>query len=275
MCASGAAFLAATAEPALLQELRDLGAERRGLAVPGYVHVARADGAQRLIRRFVGNAQKHVGALLAEHAARPRQAASDLGWGVPQVLTLASIVEREAAAAGEQPVIAGVFLNRLRDPAFSPKRLQADPTVAYGCMVMPQLPSCAQFDGRQVTRTMLVDPTNPYNTYRLDGLPPGPIANPGLSAVRAVLEPSAHDYFYFVAKGGGLHAFSHSLEDHNAAVLQRRASPENQTAKAPGHANTELNSGVSASSGALAVSRLLPPARDWPASSPASIVAPR
>jgi UPF0755 protein len=231
------AFLAATADAALLQELHISAPSVEGWLFPDTYLLRERMEPSALIRRFVGNAQKHVGALLAEHADAIAKLAGDLGWGVPQVLTLASIVEREAAAAGEQPVIAGVFLNRLRDPAFSPKRLQADPTVAYGCTVMPQLPSCAQFDGRQVTRTMLVDPTTPYNTYRLDGLPPGPIANPGMSAVRAVLEPSAHDYFYFVAKGGGLHAFSHSLEDHNAAVSQHRASPESQTAKAPGDAN--------------------------------------
>jgi UPF0755 protein len=69
---------------------------------------------------------------------------------------------------------------------------------------------------------MVSDPDNPYNTYRLEGLPPGPISNPGLAALRAVLEPAQHDYFYFVAKGGGVHTFSHSLEAHNSAVDQLR-----------------------------------------------------
>jgi UPF0755 protein len=217
-----APFLAAGADPALLQELGITGPSVEGWLFPDTYMLRERMEPYALIRRFVSNARKHVSALQAEHAEAFERLATDLGWGPLQVLTLASIVEREAAAAGEQPVIAGVFLNRLRDPAFSPKRLQADPTVAYGCLVLPQLASCAQFDGRQVTRAMLVDPQNPYNTYRLDGLPPGPIANPGLSALRAVLAPSAHDYFYFVAKGGGLHAFSHSLEDHNAAVVQSR-----------------------------------------------------
>jgi UPF0755 protein len=69
---------------------------------------------------------------------------------------------------------------------------------------------------------MLADPLNPYNTYRHEGLPPGPIANPGLPALAAVLAPAAHDYLYFVAQGGGAHAFSRSLEDHNRAVGQQR-----------------------------------------------------
>jgi UPF0755 protein len=217
-----AAFLAASADAALLQELGIRGPSAEGWLFPDTYLLRERIEPRVLIRRFVGNAQKQMSALQVEHAEAFAELGGELGWGMPEVLTLASIVEREAAAPAEQPVIAGVFLNRLRDPAFSPKRLQADPTVAYGCLVMPQLASCTQFDGRQVTRTMLSDPTNPYNTYRLDGLPPGPIANPGLSALRAVLAPSAHDYFYFVAKGGGLHAFSHSLEDHNAAVVQHR-----------------------------------------------------
>ena len=133
-------------------------------------------------------------------------------------------MEKEARVPSEQPLIAGVFLNRLRDPAFKPKRLQADPTVAYGCVVQPNLPSCAQFDGRRVTRTMTGDPNNPYNTYRHAGLPPGPIANPGLGALRAVLAPAVHDYLYFVASGAGAHAFSRTLADHNEASEQRHAS---------------------------------------------------
>jgi UPF0755 protein len=217
------AFLAASVDPMLLQELGLNGPTVEGWLFPDtYMLVEKMDPPV-LIRRFVANAQKHVRALQAEHADAFARLHSEFGWSPEHVVTLASIVEREAAAADEQPVIAGVFLNRLRDPAFTPKRLQADPTVAYGCLVIPELPSCAQFDGHQVTRMMLADAQNPYNTYRYDGLPPGPIANPGLSALRAVLAPSVHPYFYFVAKGGGLHAFSHSLEDHNAAVGQHRA----------------------------------------------------
>ena len=134
------------------------------------------------------------------------------------MITLASIVEAEAAVAAELPVIAGVFLNRLRDPEFRPKRLQADPTVSYGCRLQPSLPSCAGFDGRRITRAMLAGADNPYNTYRHEGLPPGPVGNPGLAAVEAVLAPAEHDYLYFVARGGGRHAFSATLEEHNRAV---------------------------------------------------------
>ncbi|MFI5307786.1 MAG: endolytic transglycosylase MltG [Polyangiales bacterium] len=219
---SRADFLAATEDAALLHELGIAGPSAEGLLFPDtYVLREQTDSAT-VVRRLVRNARRRIAPILAERQASVDALRQELGYGERELLTLASIVEREAAAQSEQPIIAGVFLNRLRDPGFSPRRLQADPTVAYGCEVAPLLPSCASFDGHLVTHAMLSDPDNPYNTYRLEGLPPGPIANPGLGALRAVLDPARHEYFYFVAKGGGLHTFSHSLEDHNAAVDQLR-----------------------------------------------------
>jgi len=136
-----------------------------------------------------------------------------------QLVTLASIVEREARVPEERPTIAGVFFNRLFDPSFTPKRLQADPTVAYGCLVAGErVPSCREFDGRRITPAMVRDPDNPYSTYKHDGLPPGPICNPGLPSLSAARHPEQHPYFYFVAKGGGRHAFSASLDEHNQNV---------------------------------------------------------
>jgi UPF0755 protein len=137
-----------------------------------------------------------------------------------QVLTLASIVEREARMPDERPRIAGVFYNRLFDPNFKPKRLQADPTAAYGCLLLggERIESCREFDGRHVTPAMVRDATNPYNTYRIEGLPPGPICNPGLASIDAALSPERHGYFYFVVKGEGRHAFSETLSAHNQSV---------------------------------------------------------
>jgi UPF0755 protein len=138
-----------------------------------------------------------------------------------QLLTLASIVEKEARVPDERPVIAGVFMNRLTDETFKPKRLQADPTVAYGCLIAgDRIPTCAEYDGRRVTPAMLRDTENPYSTYRRDGLPPGPICNPGLDSLKAAVTPAPHDYFYFVTKGGGRHAFSHSLDEHNQRIRE-------------------------------------------------------
>ena len=101
-------------------------------------------------------------------------------------------------------------------------RLQADPTVSYGCVAEPdRASSCLGFDGT-ITRPMLEDANNRYNTYRHGGLPPGPIANPGLDAIKAVLEPEVHDYLYFVARGGRRHSFSVELGDHHDAVDRYR-----------------------------------------------------
>ena len=174
--------------------------------------------ASQVVRKLADNAQRRMQRLFADEAAALATLQRDLDFGPREVVILASIVEKEAHVQSEQPVIAGVFLNRLRDPNFRPKRLQADPTVAYGCILQPELESCQGFDGKRVTRAMTADPLNVYNTYRIEGLPPGPIANPGLAALRAVLRPAEHGYYYFVARGDGRHAFSASLVDHNQAV---------------------------------------------------------
>lgn len=122
------------------------------------------------------------------------------------VVTLASIIEKETASMEEYPLISAVFHNRLEKGM----RLQADPTVIYG------LPS---FDGNLHKKDLKYD--SPYNTYRYAGLPPGPIASPGLSAIRAVYEPANSDYLYFVAMNkDGRHYFSRKLAEHNKAVVK-------------------------------------------------------
>jgi UPF0755 protein len=128
-----------------------------------------------------------------------------------QIVTMASIVEKETGAPEERPMIAAVFLNRL-DKGM---RLETDPTVIYGIK---------DFDGN-LTKKHLQTPT-PYNTYVIEGLPPGPIANPGEDSIRAVLSPARVDYLYFVSKNDGTHQFSKTLKEHNNAVnkYQRRRS---------------------------------------------------
>jgi UPF0755 protein len=138
--------------------------------------------------------------------------------GVREVVTLASMVEKEAAVDDERPIIASVFLNRLRDPAFHPKRLECDPTASYGCLVAPEkAASCAGFTGK-ATAAIEHDPDNLYSTYTHEGLPPGPIANPGARALEAVMAPAITHYFYFVAKGDGHSTFSETYEAHAGAV---------------------------------------------------------
>jgi UPF0755 protein len=114
--------------------------------------------------------------------------------------------------------VASVFFNRLTDPEFRPLRmLQSDPTAAYGCLTLAaSTPSCAGYRG-QVTPAILRDATNPYNTYKNPGLPPGPIGNPGLLAIRAVLEPAQTDFLYFFARGGK-HTFTRTFAEHRQAI---------------------------------------------------------
>jgi UPF0755 protein len=121
-----------------------------------------------------------------------------------QVVTLASIVEKETGAPAERPLIASVFANRLARRM----RLESDPTVIYGL---------ASFDGN-LRRRDLEDETNPYNTYRIAALPPGPISNPGRAALQAVVEPAQSNYLYFVSRNDGTHVFSRNYRDHLAAV---------------------------------------------------------
>ena len=119
---------------------------------------------------------------------------------------MASIVEKETALASERPHVAGVFINRLKVPM----RLQSDPTVVYG-ITNGEAPL-----GRALTRRDL-DTKTPYNTYQIDRLPPGPIANPGRESIAAVLNPLQTKDLYF-ADGTGGHAFAATLEAHNRNV---------------------------------------------------------
>ena len=131
--------------------------------------------------------------------------AAELGLTQHQVVTLASIIEKETGAGIERPIISAVFHNRLR----LRMPLQSDPTVIY---------PIKNFDGNLRKVDLIRD--NPYNTYRRRGLPPGPIASPGREALEAALYPSPVDYLYFVARNDGSHHFSRTLREHNKAVDQ-------------------------------------------------------
>ncbi len=135
----------------------------------------------------------------AEWQERARQ----MDMSVHQVVTLASIIEKETGAAFERPLIASVFHNRLAKGM----RLSSDPTVIYGIK---------DFNGN-LTRKHLTTQT-PYNTYLNKDLPPGPIANPGLASLEAALYPAETDYFYFVSKKDSTHQFSTTFKEHNRAV---------------------------------------------------------
>ena len=132
-----------------------------------------------------------------------RRRQEEAEWSLLQTVTLASIVEKETGLQEEKPLVASVLINRLKRGML----LQCDPTVIYGLEA---------FDGN-LTREDLRTP-NPYNTYVNKGLPPGPICNPGLGSLEAVLSPARTAYLYFVSRNDGSHVFTTNLEDHNQAV---------------------------------------------------------
>ena len=134
----------------------------------------------------------------------------ELKMTMHEVLTLASVIEKETGSGGERPEISAVFHNRLKKHI----PLQSDPTVIYG------LPA---FDGN-LHKKDLSSPS-PYNTYRVQGLPPGPIANPGIQAIRATLYPSDSHSLYFVSRNDGTHQFSATLIEHNKAVEKYQKRP--------------------------------------------------
>lgn len=138
--------------------------------------------------------------------------ASDLPFDTPEeALVLASIVEKETAVPEERRQVASVFVNRLKRGM----RLQTDPTVIYG------VTKGQGVLGRGLRQSELRSNT-PYNTYVIDGLPPGPIANPGLASIEAALDPDQTSYIFFVADGTGGHAFAETLEEHNKNVAEWR-----------------------------------------------------
>jgi len=138
-----------------------------------------------------------------------RQEAANSGLGVHTVVTLASIVEREAQVPEERPIIAGVFLRRLRLGI----PLEADPTVQYAVGSDPESVAKYGYWKKELTQADL-EVDSPYNTYRRMGLPLGPIANPGLDSIVAVVRPAETNYLYFVAEPDGSHAFAETLEEH-------------------------------------------------------------
>lgn len=136
---------------------------------------------------------------------------------VRDVLTLASIVEKETGVAEERERVAGVFLNRLERGI----PLQTDPTVIYALTKGQHKNDGKGPLGRRLLRKDL-EIDSPYNTYKNAGLPPGPIANPGSASIEAVINPEEHDYIYFVADGTGGHVFAKTLTEHNANVAKWR-----------------------------------------------------
>jgi UPF0755 protein len=217
------AFLAATQEPELLERLGVQGETAEGYLFPATYDFGHNARPQEVVARMVKETRRRLEPLLKKHPEGLESLRTVYGFGERELLTLASIVERETGQGRERPLIASVFLNRLARPEADTRgRLQSDPTAAYGCEYEPdRAPSCAAYSGT-VAPSMLRDPENRFNTYRHPGLPPGPIASPGLLAVEAVLAPARTDYLFFVADGSGNHTFSVTFEEHQSAVTRLR-----------------------------------------------------
>jgi UPF0755 protein len=203
------------------QLLRALGVP--GASVEGYLFPDRylfrpGTAPTKVIARLVKHAKEVLAEEIEGHKAGLAALHKTYGFDQHQILIMASLVEKETARVEERPRIAGVFLNRLHLASFRPHLLQTDPTIVYGCTVPPDRSSaCEKWDGR-IHRIHLDDRENPYNTYTHEGLPPGPICNPGRAALEAVLKPDATPFLYFVSKNDGSHYFSKTRAEHEAAV---------------------------------------------------------
>ncbi|MBK8254094.1 MAG: endolytic transglycosylase MltG [Polyangiaceae bacterium] len=237
------AFLSASADTALLTELgivvtpdlknTDSAFADRTSTPPesaeGYLFPATYDfladtEAREVVQRLVIESDKRWQELMQTQSQGLAAAKADFGWGRREIVTLASIIQREAMVDDERPIIASVFYNRLRDPNFKPRRrLQSDPTAMYGCVAHPrEAPSCAEYSGKP-TSAILHDAKNRYSTYMAPGLPPGPISNPGMASLQAALSPASTRFYFFVAKGGGRHSFSETFGAHNDAIRNRES----------------------------------------------------
>jgi len=210
--------LAAMRDRALLDELAITGPSVEGYLFPDTYKFPTSATPAQVLRRMVEQHRKVYAGLTRGHREAVEELNKSLGWGDREIVIMASLVEKETAAKHERPLIAGVFLNRLRFQSFQPKRLETDPTIIYGCTaVVEKSEACKQFTDR-IRRIHLRDTENPYNTYTHEGLPPGPITNPGKAALEAVLAPKKSRFLYFVSRNDRTHQFSKSIAEHEAAV---------------------------------------------------------
>ena len=191
-------FLKAAADPTMIRDLDPNAPDLEGYLFPSTYRVTHKTTAEQLCRLMISEFRKQWATL----------ATSDKGTDLHRIVTLASLVEKETAVPAERPLVAAVFTNRLR----LGMALQCDPTTVYAALLENRY--------RGVIHRSDLASANPYNTYAHVGLPPGPIANPGLTALQAALQPAQADFLYFVAKPdrSGSHHFSSSLEEHARAV---------------------------------------------------------
>ena len=215
-------------DPEFLEARGIDGPSAEGYLFPDTYRFFAGSPAEAVLDRMIEQHRAVLGEILEAHADSVARLRDELGWNERDLITMASIVEKEAVSAEERPRIAQVFINRLTSPRFRPRLLQTDPTIRYGCMVpLDGLPAGCEgwTSSDRLRRRQLDDGDNPYNTYQHEGLPPGPICSPGRAAIEATVAPDGSDYLYFVSRNDGTHVFSRTLAEHNQAVnqYQRRA----------------------------------------------------
>ena len=190
-------FLEKCRDKAFLVRLGLKEASAEGYLYPATYNLSRGGSEEQLLEQMIGQFNKAYAAIQEGEGAHR--------FSRHEIVTLASIIEKEAVSADEKTLISSVFHNRLRIGM----PLQSDPTAVYGVRA---------FSGK-VSKADIQRPS-PYNTYLNRGLPPGPIGNPGKDAVQAAMNPAKTDFLYFVARQDGTHHFSRNLEEHNRAVVR-------------------------------------------------------
>jgi len=195
-------FIAASGNASLIADLDPGAKDLEGYLFPETYALARGTPVATLVGLMVQRFRDTYGAL--------QKSAWANGLTTRQLVTLASLVEKETAKAEERPLVAAVYRNRLTRKMV----MQADPTVVYA------LVKAGTYDGNIRKRDLAID--SPYNTYKYAGLPPGPIASPGRAALEASLMPADVPYLYFVSRNDGSHAFADTLARHNANVYQHQ-----------------------------------------------------
>jgi UPF0755 protein len=198
---TAAAFTQAASDATLVSELDPAARNLEGYLFPETYSLPRETPASVLIEQMVGLFHKALTPAI-------REGITAQGLSIREAVTVASLVEKETAVAGERPLVAAVYLNRKRIGM----PMQADPTVIYALQL------AGRYDGNIRRADLQFD--SPYNTYRYPGLPPGPIASPGRAALEAVAQPADADYLYFVSRNDGSHVFSRTLAEHNRNVRE-------------------------------------------------------
>jgi UPF0755 protein len=196
-------FTRAAGDASLIRDLDPAAGDLEGYLFPETYALPRGTPATRLIAMMVER-------FRATYTALPAGGTDELELSLRQLVTLASLVEKETAKAEERPLVSAVYRNRLKRNM----PMQADPTVVYA------LAKAGTYDGNIQKHDLGFD--SPYNTYKYPGLPPGPIASPGRAALEAALAPADVAYLYFVSRNDGSHAFADTLTEHNANVYEHQ-----------------------------------------------------